>query len=711
MIRAAKYTFWICTLLLLVGLTCRLLWNASRTETGLETLRLQWRDATWGLVVGTRTPIHSQEPTTQARWWLHEIVRTLSRDGSDAELTMGAALVLDSPGQEYVGKYLKRIETIPGFGAFPELDKEGLRAAEDAFEVECKARCLELAANATEIDPDNVDWWRLRALMLWRYSMHSYDDSPRADNWLEILQEASQHDPDNALYDYLAAHFYWESSAEVDFQGMNERLVVNHAERFDRGISHFEQGQKKPILAVGDAGFSAVERFLSESAVPITDHEKIVNSRFIHMRRSLLLRSVWRWHGYRADAVAAESDIRKALAMQRENLRLLDQFTGVGASAEYDNIAIALRVSTTYQMNTLVSKHKELFSAEEIEEIAVLEENARLTKKVVEQAARELAKNRPQRRTGITITGSPSTVLSALVVGISPSLVVILILVGLLAIGLSRIGSDRDLPKIGVVGQLLSLVAAFMCTVVVFGLAPSKIVAPAIQAWVLTILVIVSPIAVVSWVAWTWLRRRAFKFSLRAMLMCVFGFSVLFGIVAVARPNAESFTQLPFDLSIPARGWEGLDAKSLENAFSPRAIWLWAVLQWTAYYGQYLTVAVWAAIVAFLLRFNLRRYHAKTGVVRPTFRNFLGVWTRSQGRACLTLSVVVTILYLIFAPAVSAEAERHFQENIAFAREPNDHWSKVERAVARVKVDQELVDQLRATVLVEIAEERSAESE
>lgn len=164
--------------------------------------------------------------------------------------------MLDSPSQEYVSKYLKRIETIPGFGAFPELDEEGLKAAEDAFEAQCKERCLELAAQATEADPTNVDWWRLRALLIWRYSMYSYDDSPRVDNWLEILQDASQHDPENALYDYLAAHFYWESSAEVDFQGETEQLAVKDAERFDRGVHHFEQGQKRTFFVVGDAGFA-----------------------------------------------------------------------------------------------------------------------------------------------------------------------------------------------------------------------------------------------------------------------------------------------------------------------------------------------------------------------------------------------------------------------------------------------------------------------
>ncbi len=93
------------------------------------------------------------------------------------------------------------------------------------------------------------------ALLLWRYSMHSYDDSPRMDNWREILQVASQHDPDNAIYDYLAVHFYWVSSAETDFQGMNERLVVQDAERFNRGVSYFEEGQNKAFFAVGDAGF------------------------------------------------------------------------------------------------------------------------------------------------------------------------------------------------------------------------------------------------------------------------------------------------------------------------------------------------------------------------------------------------------------------------------------------------------------------------
>ncbi len=709
--RVAKKTFWICTLLLLVGLTCRLLWQASRTETGLETLRLQWRDATWGLVVGKRTPIHSEDPTVQARQWLDEIDRVLHSERCDAESTMGAALVLDSPSAGYKIRYLKRIDTLRTFTSLA-WSTDGLKAAEDDFEAQCKEECLALAAKATELDPTNVEWWRLRALLLWREATYSFDDAPRVNHWLEILEEASQHDADNALYDYLAAHFYWASAEveffEMDLSGTDARLVVQDAERFNRGISHFEQGQKKPYFAVGDAGFSAVAEFLSDTAIPITDHDKIIESRLIHARRASLLLSVWQWQDSRASEVEA-GDIQKALAMRRKNLRLIDQFTGASASTKYDSIAIAVRSATAYRINTLVNEHKELFPAAEIDDARALEESARLTSKVVKSALK-LVKNGPQRQAGTVITGSPTTVICALFVEISPSLVVILMLVGFLAIGFSRIGRDRDLPRIGAIGHSLSLAAAFLYSVVVFGLAPSKIIPPSIQAWVLTTLVIASPIVLASWVGWSWLRRRAFKFSLRAMLTCMFALSVLFGVVVSTSPSARSFAQLPFDLSIPARGWEGVDGESLERVLLPLGSGLWAVLQWTAYYGQYLTLGAWAAIAALLLRFKLRRLHARTGGLAPTFPNFLGAWIGSLGRAFLALSALVTILYLSFAPAVVARAEREFQDKMTFARQPSDHWSEVERAVQHVRSNQKRVEQLRAAAKAEIAEQRLFES-
>ncbi len=698
--RAAKYTLWLGTLLVLVGLACRLCWYVARTETGLETLRLQWRDATWGLVVGERAPIYSQEPAVQARLWLAEVDRVLHRHRNDAELTMGAALVLDSPSQQYVSKYLKKLETAPAAGGIPEFDEEGLKAAENAFETQCKKKCLALAAKATELDPNNAEWWQLRALLLWHCSVYSGDQTPRAGNWLEVLQEASTHDADNALYDYLAAYFYWESSAEVDFQGANERLVIKAPERFERGAICFAQGQKKSKFAVAEAGFSAVAAFLDDTTIPMTDREKIINDRLIHLRRSLLLRYIWRWQGLRASKAAAEGDVRKALAMRRDNLRMIDQYTGSSISTKYDDTALACRIATTYRMSHFVTKHAKLFPAAIIAEVEALEITARLEKEIVKQATREWAKNHPQRQIGITFAGN----FAATVVGISLSLVVILLLVGLLGIGMAHIASDRAFPGIGAIGHCVSFAAALASTVVIFGLAPSEIIPSTVQVWVLTILVIATPIAFAAWIGKLWRHGRAIKFSLRTLLVCVFAFGVLFETIALTSPGTEAFAQFPFALSIPPHDWNGLPSESLARVCRPRS--LWVVLQWIAYQGQYLTILVWAVLTALLLHFKLRRFFGEAGGVAFTFRDFLAAWARSFGHACLVLSVLLMILYLTFAPSVITTTERQFQDKVAFARHPSSYWAEVEQVVQRVRSDQQLIEQLRATAKAEIAREK-----
>lgn len=697
--RVVTCTFWIVAGLLLVGLAGRLLWFAANTETGLAMLHVQATDATWGWFAGNHTPIHSQEPATQARLWLEEIDHGLARESRDAEWMMGAAIVLDSPSQAYVGKYLKKIQASP-VGMIPTMNNDGLRAAENAFETACKVKCLELAARATEIEPDNVHWWRLRALLLWRHSHYSLDNSPRVENWLEVLQEASRHDPDNALYDYLAALFFWDSSAETVYEGAGPQLIVKNAERFARGASHFERGQKKAVLAYSDEGLHTVVEFLQTTKVPVVEHERIVYDRFLSIRRSMLLRDVRYWHTLRAKQAADEGDVRKALAMHRENLRVVNQYTKAGASAEFDEIATWLREGTATQFDLLMRRHEDMFSAAEIENSRVLEENAWLTKKVFQQAARDLAGNRPPPNSAY---GSPFDVTSYIVFGVTPSLVVVLILAGLLALGLSRIGGRRELPTVGVAWHSLSLAGAFALTVVVFGLAPVGIIPPIVQNWVLTVLVLVAPVGLVLWIGWAWLRRRAFKFSLRAMLVCVFVFSVLLGIVVAARPTAMAFAQLPFDLSIPARGWNDLDAQSLETVIKPLAIWLWAMFQWVAYQSHYFMFALWAVLVAFVLHFKWRRTSPSSDDDPRTFRNFAGVWARSIGFACLTCSALAAILYLSLAPAVLARTELDFQEKIAFARSPAEHWLKVEAAVKRVRADEKLVEELRAEAVAEIA--------
>ncbi len=709
--RLAVLSFRICAALLLLGLGVRLLWVASRPETGFETLGLQWRDATLGWVLGGYEPVHKREPLEQAEFWLPEVDRVLRAHPDDSRLAMGAALTLDNASTGFLAKYMKRIETVPGFGPFPRLDKEGIRRAEDAFEKRCSKRCLELAARATELDPANVEWWRLRALLLWRYSLYSYDGIPRDPNWLNILEQCACHDPGNALYDYLATFFHWEASLDMDIVGGNERLVVKDDEGLQRGVDCYLIGQSKPYVAVGDAGFTAAAEFLSHTRFSPFVHIDVVNSRGIHFRRSVLLRHVWDWQGLRANERASAGDVEGSLALQRQNLHLISQFANAGPSQVHDQVALASKVTTAGMMKTLAQEHKDGLIAPEIQEIVGLYETAMLELKVLEQASRELAKSKNRSRAGLSFRPTGPTLAAWVIVNVAPASVVLLLLTGLTAAILSRVATDNVAPVVGPIGHTVALVAAIAVTVVAVGLAPARIISVEVQAWILTILVILTPIALALWIGWQWLRRRAFKYSLRAMLISVSLLCMLFGFVSLARPDAESFRGLPFDLSIPVRDWEGLDGKSFGNAIPPDKRWFWAMLQWPAYHGHHLTVAVWAGFVMVLYSLKIRKRQWQAAATAWNLRKRLGGLLRSLGKPALVLSAVMLMTYFALAPTVVRHVEQEFQQKIAFARDPDSHWTKVENAVRKIRSNNELMTQLWEDARAEARQSTDSASE
>jgi hypothetical protein len=175
------------------------------------------------------------------------------------------------------------------------------------------------------------------------------------------------------------------------------------------------------------------------------DQEKIVNSRAIHLRRSLLLRDVARWQDLRADQAAAAGDVSGGLTMKRQNLRVIDQYANAGASTAYEEIGTTIRVAAVAQMSTLANHHQDLLSAKELEEIEAWEVNARLAKKILQQAAVEMPSNKRKQ----PAWSRHEMLICAVIVGTSLSLAVILLLVGLATIGLSRVGKTAEDRRFG----------------------------------------------------------------------------------------------------------------------------------------------------------------------------------------------------------------------------------------------------------------------
>lgn len=687
---------WACWLLLVIGLAVRLFWRASQMETGLETLSTNWRDATIGWAVGDYQPIASREPQEQAEYWLAEVDRVLEAHPDDAQLMMGAAIVLDSPGRGFVVRYVKRLQVLAAAGTFPEFDDEGIKRAEDAFEDRCRHRCLELAAAAARSAPGDLLLWRLVALLQERRSMRS-PSAPRHSDWLDALEECARHDPDNALYDYMAASYYWRAAAKVDYSASERSLVIKDGDKFQLGTARFERGQTKPQFVVGDAGITAVTAFLLHTRTPLTDQEQIVNSRDIPVRQSALLHDLWQWQDLRAKQQAA-GNLAAALRLSRQNLRLIAQYQTAGTSTAHNAIAAWHKAATAAQIREFANAAQGEQGDSQRQQAAVRYEAAIVDREILRCAEQNLASNNPPS-TGVS---SAAGFVASLLLSIAPPLVVLLLLFGLLAAILSRRWADDETPRVGPIGQAATSALAIVVTAVLFGLAPAEIVSRPAQSWFFTVALLAMPIVLACWIAWHWLRRRAFQFSIRAMLMLTFLVAVFFSLAAVFRPREGAFSSVPFSLSMPTPNYQRVDVSFyVPTIAASYGHWPCAFFVWTAYRGPYLTLVLWAGLLAAVHRGKLRRARSEPSRPLPDPRQRLGEFLRSLGRPALKVAAMLLVMYLLLAPSVLEQAEQEFQTKMAFARDPQAYWATVEAAAQEVRSDAATMSQLKAAAKAE----------
>ncbi len=378
-------SFWGGLLAVFLALAIRLAWVASRTETGWETIAQQWRDATVGLVLGDHVPVGSLEPIDQADFWLRETDGILAADPDNAELAMGAALVLDSPGWGFIYRYTKPNDSLSGLGTrppgtgfipAPELDQAALDRAVDRFEDKCRTRCLALAARATQLWPKEARWWRLRALLLIQYQAFSSSRGPRTPDWENVLTLCAEHDPDNALYDYIAA---WQCLTVGIDSGSLELRIVDKA-KFDQAMEHLRRGLRKPFCAGGEGETAQLTMFVARLRVPHIEQAAALGGS-IALRTLLIMRELWRVQLQQAEQRDESGDPQGALALQRQAIRYADQFVAASRAATFDRIINWIRSDSYTLLETLVTKQPKLVSPEEMRRIRAAAAAADLDKK------------------------------------------------------------------------------------------------------------------------------------------------------------------------------------------------------------------------------------------------------------------------------------------------------------------------------------------
>jgi len=675
---------------------------ASKTETGWESISLRWQYASLGLLGLGHTPIDTLEPSAQADILLGEVERVMRENPETAELCIGGAVVLDSPGTRFMSNHLKQA----GFAPFPALtvDYDAVAAASLQFEVKCRARCLALAQRATELDPTDVRWWRIRALL-----QFGEDVKPRNGAWIEVLDDCADHDPDNALYDYLAAQQFWAEGADHDLLYDDEwpegkrRLIVKDAELFRQGIDRFERGQMKPYLAAGEHALEAVAHFLSLSQVSKADQAEqaeIATSRTVIGRPFSLIIGLREWQVVRADHARQAGDTSQQVALLRQNFRLFDQAIVPSETLALDT-HILFDDLRHISYKTIVDVARENPASINPAELGVLTTKAktlRTESKLIRRAFKKLESERNQRQK----QGIFPRILAAVALA---SAVYLVMFAGVIAL-VGRLLKPQEAPRVrfGWSRHIIAWILGCGGTFVVVGMAPAQVISLEVQKFVIAAMVWGIALVIVGLAAWQVfrvLRRRKFQFSLLSLFAVMTGLAILCSMWPVIASVFSVLEAHPSERWLCAKGSSGIDAESLRIAMGVnKATWFWALLQWLLHYGPYAGLAVSLVLVAVWFAWRSSRKNAE---------GFFKYWTRDIRRrwqpllTCVGTSAFIAAVcwltvYVWTAPETVRATEDSFQYKMQYCRAPKQRWDAVQAARSELAACPEEMNWIREQV-------------
>ncbi len=731
-----RMTILVGVVLLIAGL--RLARVASECESGWSFVLTQWQDASLGLISLGHTSIGHSAPSEQADFWLSEIDRIVRDHPDSASIHMGAAWILDSPEIGFMQNHWRQSKhalMFPQSGL--ELDEEAISDAKAEFRDKCVDRCLEMARTATQLDATDVRWWRMRALLLFEgdtlYSGVEFE--PRREDWLTILDECKRHDPENALYDYLAALQLWNTSASYDWPaasagqlagaprifGTYENnvdedstdesdeddeswiLTIRDPDEFAVGLERFLAAQQLPFLAIGEAGYPSVPDFLEHSRLRKTDQVEFAVSRLVTPRQSTLFLRLWRWQTVRADDARKAGDRQREMDILQQSLRFYDQAISPAETSALSTLTKfgGLRRHAYEQVVNLQTTEPATIEAGELEAIQLREEDLRIATATLERALWTLDGTNPKE-----YSASWDAVVSTVT---SISSAVLLIVAGVFLL-LGRIlgPHTEERPRLGIVRHLLVWAVACGMTFVVLGMAPAEMISHEVQRLAIVSGIWLSAIGIT--VAAVWfvvrsMRLRKFRFRLATLFAVMTGVAVFSALWPLMSALFVELAKHPPELWIPAKGWSGLDAEVLRNAMRlEEGTWYWAVMQWFAHGGQYVGL-----IAALLLTIAWYAWRS----AREVNQRILNYWTREirarwgdlfrfVGRSAFGAALCWLFLYVIVAPSAIQLSETEFQHKMRYCRNPEAHWTEIRNAQAEVTASVERIAAIREQVQFEL---------
>lgn len=403
--RPAAWSVIVLLFLLVIGFG-RLYWSARSGSEEFATSIRMLAGATVGAVIDLRTPAESH-PNVQLEFWQSEIDRILDAHPADAELHAAAAVMLAEPSSLYSSQLIREVAAGADSDRWSVSSNflERLHEARSRFDKKGAKRSTELMRRATELDPDDPRWWRLRAVLLWPSRLSSRDRQPLDPSWEQVLNVAKQHDPGNALYSLLQAH--WAIEQAVDFDEDMD-FVIEDLDAWRQAIEHVRQSVASPHLTLGEPAMNGVVRLHELSQHPLPTTTESVRARFVASRAvhpsALLIRNLMRIAGARklSDKDEARAEL---LSLAQEVCELaLERSDKV---LRYDAMLVQLRMMVWQAIEDLERQRGEVSQATTDE----------LKDAVQWQTAFQTAANEFQRR-GTSSAGAVNAVASATVLSL-----------------------------------------------------------------------------------------------------------------------------------------------------------------------------------------------------------------------------------------------------------------------------------------------------
>jgi MFS family permease len=672
----------------------RLAFVVSQTECGWDAITTQWYNAAFAWTGMTASPVIEREPVEQARYWMAAVERVAQENPDSAALTMGAAWMLDSPSPEFMQHHMRQADVaavMPQLGL--ELDEDSISKGKAQFRRITLEKCINLAARATQLEPDDSRWWRMRALLLFEGdSLWSGQEfAPRTKGWLEVLDDCIAHDGDNALYDYLAALTLWNESASYDWPttGNDERwiLSVKDKERFDLGTKRFLDGQERKYLAIGEDGFPCIVEFLSTYGVGKQVQSDAAVGRLVTFRQSTLFLHLWRWQQARADAASRNNDAALALATHRQSLLFFDQAILPPETSALNVLTTfaSLRTSVFDALEKLAAKGPSLMPPGEMERVQGRERELRIETATLTAALQELERQNHASNKEVSFPSIAATVT------IASSFVLLFAGVVLLTIGTLLGSSSSPLEELGIVRQSLIWLVGCGGTFIVLGMAPAEVISRTTQTRAIIVgiwLVALAIVGLAVWLVAALLRQRKLRFRVTALFGAMTGVAVLAALWPLIAAACSGIVNYPPELWLHARGWNGVDPEVLRSAMRiDSGSWIWATIQWFAFNGLYVGLVLSLALSGlWLIWLTARR--ARSSTLNYWTREVRQRWlalSRSLGKTSLYASAWMLFLYLCFAPQFVREAEAQFQSKLSYCRDPLAHWEKIRDAQRAIK--------------------------